>query len=363
MDDMIQHLRSMRNGKNDPFVSAHVNALPSQPSPGFDDAELLVRMEKRLSAASGSDAYNNETFGDMSSEGWSFEQALAANKRLRGEGPCAIAAPDAHSLPSPAFKSMRAFPKPCLGLQYAHLPTWKSARTGDPKYQLFKAAQDGCLACVKDLIQASVDPSSVSTNMGLTAADYAAWGTADGCSAVVQYLQTLGATSKKSSQREAKTECGVMNPCSGCARAHVPKWKSARAGERKYTLFRAAEDGCLACVKDLILEGIDPFSVSTNCGYTAADYAGWGTAEGCQEVLEHLHALGVTPKQPQKRARVAELDILERTNRVEGLATPIESGFGYRMLGKMGWKPGAGLRDDGIKEPLSVVVKHGREGF
>ena len=154
-----------------------------------------------------------------------------------------------------------------------------------------------------------------------------------------------------------------MNPCSGYARAHVPKWKSARAGERKYTLFRAAEDGCLACVKDLILEGIDPFSVSTNCGYTAADYAGWGTAEGCQEVLEHLHALGVTPKQPQKRARVAELDILERTNRVEGLATPIESGFGYRMLGKMGWKPGAGLRDDGIKEPLSVVVKHGREGF
>jgi len=47
----------------------------------LDDEALLVAMEVRLSAESGADAMNEETFGDCSG-GWSFEEAAAANAML-----------------------------------------------------------------------------------------------------------------------------------------------------------------------------------------------------------------------------------------------------------------------------------------
>ena len=50
-----------------------------------------------------------------------------------------------------------------------------------------------------------------------------------------------------------------LSVCAGPDVAHVPKQKSARSGGRVYFLYKAAQHGCLACVKHLVdTEGVDP---------------------------------------------------------------------------------------------------------
>ena len=44
----------------------------------------------------------------------------------------------------------------------------------------------------------------------------------------------------------------VQFSCLGPDVQHVLQQKSANTGERKYVLFTAAEDGCLACLKHLV---------------------------------------------------------------------------------------------------------------
>ena len=57
---------------------------------------------------------------------------------------------------------------------------------------------------------------------------------------------------------------------------HRPTQRHAD-GKREYVLFKAAEDGCLSCVKWLIeQEGVDPNSRSENNGYTVVGFADWG---------------------------------------------------------------------------------------
>ena len=57
---------------------------------------------------------------------------------------------------------------------------------------------------------------------------------------------------------------------------HRPTQRHAY-GKREYVLFKAAEDGCLSCVKWLIeQEGVDPNSRSENMGYTVVGFADWG---------------------------------------------------------------------------------------
>jgi len=52
-------------------------------NPELDDEALLVVMEARLSAESGADANNAETFGE-GSVGWTYEEAVDANAKLAG---------------------------------------------------------------------------------------------------------------------------------------------------------------------------------------------------------------------------------------------------------------------------------------
>ena len=85
---------------------------------------------------------------------------------------------------------------------------------------------------------------------------------------------------------------GPWQACLGPDVQHVPRQKSAKSGGRKYVLFTAAQDGCLACVKHLVeREGVDVHSASTNCKYTALDFAEWSHqrrkgAKDCQAVIE-----------------------------------------------------------------------------
>ena len=58
-----------------------------------------------------------------------------------------------------------------------------------------------------------------------------------------------------------------VSVCAGPEVAHVPAQKSTRSGGRVYYLYKAAEHGCLACVKHLVdIEGMDPKQASANRG-------------------------------------------------------------------------------------------------
>jgi hypothetical protein len=54
----------------------------SEENPLLDDEKLITALEVRLSQESGADLCNSETFGD-SSRGWTFEEALEANRRIQ----------------------------------------------------------------------------------------------------------------------------------------------------------------------------------------------------------------------------------------------------------------------------------------
>ena len=87
----------------------------------------------------------------------------------------------------------------CPGPDSAHIPTQKSyKRTGLRKYFLFTAASDGCVQCVRRLLEEGVPPSALSESCKYSALDFAAWEitqarkkgcAAPGCEAVVEFLQ------------------------------------------------------------------------------------------------------------------------------------------------------------------------------
>ena len=102
---------------------------------------------------------------------------------------------------------------------------------------------------------------------------------------------------------------GPGQACPGPDVRHVPRQKTAKSGGRKYVLFTAAQDGCLACVKHLVeREGVDVHSVSTNCKYTALDFAEWSHkrkkgAKDCRAVIEYLKAKMGTGTDPLSDAQ------------------------------------------------------------
>ena len=70
----------------------------------------------------------------------------------------------------------------------------------------------------------------------------------------------------------------VREDCSG-PESHVPPRR--HRGKRTYVLFRAAEDGCLKCVRKLLEEEkVDISAVSETKGYSALDFAEWGVKKG-----------------------------------------------------------------------------------
>ncbi len=65
----------------------------------------------------------------------------------------------------------------CPGPDQAHVPLQKSASAGGRIYILFTAAQDGCLSCVKHLVdQEGLDPLTKSMSCAYDALDFSRWG-------------------------------------------------------------------------------------------------------------------------------------------------------------------------------------------
>ena len=84
----------------------------------------------------------------------------------------------------------------CEGPDAAHVPTQKSAREGGREYYLFTAAGDGCLPCVKHLVEVErVDVFATSQTCKYTALAFAEWevtehtSRAPQCASVVEYLR------------------------------------------------------------------------------------------------------------------------------------------------------------------------------
>ena len=108
---------------------------------------------------------------------------------------------------------------PCKGHGFAHRPRYqKKLDEGGKMYFLFTAAEHGCLACVKTLIEdEGVCPNSQSLQNKYTALDFAEWfakkgKNPTGCEEVAQYLRPLtaprprcGSTRRKSSAKEEET--------------------------------------------------------------------------------------------------------------------------------------------------------------
>ena len=81
----------------------------------------------------------------------------------------------------------------CLGPDAAHRPTSRSSKIGGRKYVLFEAAQAGCVACVRALVEEEgLDPAAASDNAHFSVLSWAEWGgrsSPAGCGAVAEYIR------------------------------------------------------------------------------------------------------------------------------------------------------------------------------
>jgi cold shock CspA family protein len=90
-DVMLAFFKAMvaRPSSFDDVASIGISTVPAPPSrrpkdqedPHLDDEHLIAKLEERLDKEGGADALNMETFGTCS--GWSYEEALKANARLK----------------------------------------------------------------------------------------------------------------------------------------------------------------------------------------------------------------------------------------------------------------------------------------
>ena len=249
----------------------------------------------------------------------------------------------------------------CAGPDVVHVPKQKSARGGGRVYFLYKAAEHGCLTCVKQLVEGEgVDPKQVSPNTRYLALDYAAWGQSSSSDPrkyddLLAYLREVTFPTCRGDLPSAASPEVLPLSCGGPDVAHVPPKRCGKTPPRGYYLYKAAEHGCLQCVRHLVeTEGVDPNERSLACSYSAGDFARWGRDrnEGSvryDEVIAYLDDLAPSGEhellapaagraQRWKRARE-----LESENRLIGLDTPVPAGNGSRMMEKMGWQPGKSL--------------------
>ena len=258
----------------------------------------------------------------------------------------------------------------CCGPDVAHVPKQKSARSGGRVYFLYKAAEDGCLACVKHLVDTEgVDPKQVSASCGYSALDFAAWAKSSSSDPgkyddVLAYLrESTSLICKEDLSPAASVDLSpaasvdvLPFSCGGPDVAHVPPKRGGKAQPRGYYLYKAAEHGCLQCVRYLVeIEGLDPNERSSTNSYSAADFARWVRdpnqgSEGYDKVIAYLEELVPSGEQEppttvagsaQRWRRVKRS--LEKSNRQVGLDTPVPGGKGARIMEKMGWQPGERL--------------------
>ena len=189
--------------------------------------------------------------------------------------------------------------KSCGDPLLAHTPKMKNSLGGRLQYVLFQASMDGCLPCVRHLIEVEgLDPEGRSDSGAYSALDFATYGlqrtSLSGCADVADYLLALH---DKTGSPALPKDCpaasaGGAKACPGLGAAHCPGKK--KMGNLKYQLFHAAADACLPCVRELVeVRGVCPAEGSDSQNYTALDWAQYSlekgvNEDGCIEVIGYL---------------------------------------------------------------------------
>ena len=170
----------------------------------------------------------------------------------------------------------------CVDPFTAHAPKQKSFKQGgDQKYYLFTAASDGCLPCVRKLVEEfKIDYTATSNTCRYTALDFATWEVdaarkkgreAPGCMQVLLYFKELelgGGLPLSLQSPPAPTALPELQnadreACILCERPKVCAVTSVFDDMRcvNYRLKHAVHHECLKCVQQLLTLRADPLAV------------------------------------------------------------------------------------------------------
>ena len=124
-------------------------------------------------------------------------------------------------------------------------------------------------------------------------------------------LQMLAGLACLPALSDSDAEMTDAGECLGPEVAHIPRQNNkAKSGDKKYFLFKAASDGCVACVKRLVeKDGVNANIESLSCKYTALDFAEWfqtrgDNPSGCAEVISYLRHRSVSAQEVRMNLNV-----------------------------------------------------------
>ena len=151
-------------------------------------------------------------------------------------------------------------------------------------------------------------------------------------------------------------------PVTSCGARHQPKNKSRRA-DAKYWLFKAADDGCLQCVRAYLDAGVSATSTSDNCKYTVKDWTHWAADQkrsGAAVVLAYLEEHWPEIEE-RKRGKTKLQRIAGEEASIKGPRYPVVARPGSEMMRQMGCTTERPLglitsRSDGLTTPLPEAV-------
>jgi len=171
-----------------------------------------------------------------------------------------------------AFASMGQDDRACLGPDDAHVPTVKSAKLGGRKYLLFKAAVDGCLGCVRKLIDVEgIDPLAVSTTGKWSALDFVKWHCREGKistqhAEVIEFLMQFQVEDER--QARARGLSIPLKENKGSSMMRKMGWEPGKG------LGTSATVGLLEPIRP-----VEPARKNAGLGYTMPMQTAWALAE------------------------------------------------------------------------------------
>ena len=171
----------------------------------------------------------------------------------------------------------------CQQLDRAHPLKISSASHDVLKYVLFQAAVDGCLPCVRKLVEEyNVDPFVQSTKNKYTALEIARYAS----------IRDPEKSTCKHAEIYLKAFYRVANKCPGPRLCYKPF--RHRCDDPHWRRCPATADGCLEGVRRLVeIEGVDPSDSSRCGGYAVMELADYfidqhNDSPGCEAVKQYL---------------------------------------------------------------------------
>ena len=177
----------------------------------------------------------------------------------------------------------------CPGPDSAHVPTQKSfLKGGERKYFLFRAASDGCVQCVRKLLDEGVSPHAESQSCKYTAIDFASWEVAQaskngrsapGCEQVVAFLQQYTAAPSGIPSPQTPTIAACQPLCANTAEFNTAEvcglCKLEKVSSASFSTLRGLSSAsldvnsrlrhavwheCAACAQQLLVLRADPLA-------------------------------------------------------------------------------------------------------